>query len=239
MKILVTNDDGIKADSLKILVKAAKKMGEVMCIAPIEEQSGKSQSLIIRDPFIFKQVEDIIEGVKTYVISSTPADCVRVAYYYLKEDFDMVFSGINNGYNLGEDITYSGTVGAACEGVFHSKKAIAFSATRNGFNNIEKNLDIVFKEFESKKLLDIHDFWNVNICEEPKGIKYTMQGYTNFDSYFVKLEGDYIAARGAPDHARDKDRELSDVSAIYNNYISITPLSADRTNHSILKKVIN
>jgi 5'-nucleotidase len=239
MKILVTNDDGIQSESLKILVKKAMQFGEVLCIAPIEEQSGKSQSLIIKEPFIFKQVEDIIAGVKTYVISSTPADCVRVAYYYLKEDFDIVLSGINNGYNLGEDITYSGTVGAACEGVFHNKKAIAFSAARNGFSNIEQNLDIVFNEFESMKLLEKHDFWNVNICENPKGIKYTMQGYTNFDSYFVKLDGDYIAARGAPDHARDKDRKLSDVSAIYNNYISITPLTADRTKHEVLKKVIN
>ena len=107
MRILVTNDDGVNAQGIKILANVAKKFGEVVCVAPIYEQSGKSHCIDIKEPFVVKKYNDILPEVKTYVVDSTPADCVRIAYYYLKEDFDIVFSGINNGYNLGEDILYS------------------------------------------------------------------------------------------------------------------------------------
>ena len=141
MKILVTNDDGINSYGLKILVDVARQFGEVFCIAPMTEQSGKSHSIIIKDPIQILQEKDIVEGVRTYSVNGTPGDCVRIAYYYLKEEFDIVFSGVNNGYNLGEDILYSGTVGAASEGVLCGKKAIAFSTERNHFENIVDELN--------------------------------------------------------------------------------------------------
>ena len=97
MRILVTNDDGLNSAGLKILVDFALNFGEVICIAPIEEQSGKSHCIIIKEPFVIKNYEDIVPGVKTYALSSTPADCVRIAYYYLKEDFDLVLSGHTHG----------------------------------------------------------------------------------------------------------------------------------------------
>lgn len=238
MKILVTNDDGINSYGLKVLVELAKELGEVFCIAPKQEQSGKSHSLIIKEPFTVERCPDISEGVKTYAIGSTPADCVRVAHYYLHEDFDLVLSGVNNGYNLGEDILYSGTVGAASEGVLCGKKGIAFSTERNHFEHIIDELKEILDIFKENKLLDLHYLWNVNICNNHKGVKFTAQGKTNFDSYFEDLEKNLIISRGAPDFARDKDSKLSDVSAIYNNYISITPLTVDRTEYNILNKVI-
>ncbi len=239
MRILVTNDDGINSYGLKLLVKFALKLGEVICIAPIEEQSGKSHCIVIKEPFVVKECDDIIDGVKTYMVGSTPADCVRIAQYYLMEDFDIVFSGINNGYNLGEDILYSGTIGAATEGVLCGKKAIAFSTCRNKFEVIEDELEKVFQLIQEKKLLEKHDLWNINICDTPLGIKFTYQGCTNFDAYYEKIREDLVYSRGAPDFSREKENINSDVNAIYNNYISITPLVVDRTAHNILNKINN
>lgn len=237
MRILVTNDDGINAKGLEILVNIAKKIADVICVAPIEEQSGKSHSIIIKEPFIVKKHNDIVEGVKTYVVDSTPADCVRIAHYYLKEDFDLVLSGINNGYNLGEDILYSGTIGAATEGILCGKKALAFSTKRNHFDNLEEELEKIINLIIEKKLLEQHDFWNINICDNPKGIKYTYQGCTNFDAYYEDVSENEVFSRGGPDLSKEKDRLGSDVCAIYNNYISISPLTVDRTNYNILNKV--
>lgn len=237
MRILVTNDDGVNSYGLQILVKFAKKFGDVFCVAPLQEQSGRSHCIIIKEPFIVKQCEDVLPGVKTYGVASTPADCIRVAHYYLNEEFDIVFSGVNNGYNLGEDILYSGTIGAASEGVLCGKKAIAFSTKRDCFKNIEDELEKIMAFIDQNKLLNIHDLWNINICDNPKGIKFTNQGYTNFEAYYEEIEDKGIISRGAPDFAREKDRLGSDVNAVYNNYISITPLNVDRTNYVILNRV--
>lgn len=238
MKILVTNDDGINSESLKSLVKVALNYGDVMCIAPKEEQSGKSHSIVIKEPYLVYKCDDIIEGVDTYIVDSTPADCVRIAYYYLHLDFDLVLSGVNNGYNLGEDILYSGTVGAASEAVLCYKKAIAFSTKRGLFERFDEKLEEVFRYVIQNKLLEINDLWNINICENDKGIKYTLQGCTNFDAYYEEVDKNLVMSRGGPDHSREKDRYLSDVNAIYHKYISITPLTVDRTNYNILNKVI-
>lgn len=238
MRILVTNDDGLNSAGLKILVDFALNFGEVICIAPIEEQSGKSHCIVIKEPFKVVQYDDIVDGVKTYGVSSTPADCVRVAQYYLMEEFDIVFSGINNGYNLGEDILYSGTIGAASEAVLCGKKAIAFSTARNSYDNTIDEFTKVFKLIEEKQLLDIHDLWNINVCDNPLGVKFTTQGNTHFDAYYEELGNNDIFSRGGPDLSIDDDKS-SDVCAIYNHYISITPLTIDRTAHSILKKINN
>lgn len=237
MRILVTNDDGVNSYTLKVLVKVAKKYGEVICIAPSVEQSGKSHSIIIKEPFVIKNYEDIVPGVKTYALSSTPADCVRIAYYYLKEDFDLVLSGVNNGYNLGEDILYSGTIGAASEGILCGKKAIAFSTARNDFENLEQELEKVFNLIMDEKLLDIHNFWNINICNNPKGIKYTRQGWTNFDAYYENLGSDLLMSRGGPDLSKEKEFVGHDTWAIHHNYISISPLTVDRTDFNILNMI--
>ena len=236
MRILVTNDDGINSIGLMLLVKFALRFGEVICIAPKEEQSGKSHCIVIKDPFYIQQCDDIIDGVKTYVVDSTPADCVRVAKYYLMEEFDVVFSGINNGYNLGEDILYSGTMGAATEGILCGKKAIAFSVCRDGYKDIEKELDKVYDLIINKKLLDIHNLWNINICSHPLGIKFTSQGNTNFNAYYDDVDKNMILSKGGPDLSLEKESYGTDVCAIYNNYISVSPLLVDRTNYTILKQ---
>jgi 5'-nucleotidase len=237
MRILITNDDGVRASGIKLLAQKAIKYGEIIVVAPELEQSAKSHSITIRSGLEFKQIEDLVEGVKTYAVDSTPADCVRFAKYYLKDEFDIVFSGINNGYNVGEDIIYSGTVGAASEGVFCGKKAIAFSCTYNDTSEIEKWFDRIMDFVLQNNLLDYASLYNINVPLNAKGIKVTHQGKTYFETQFELVE-DLVWQKGRPNFNKDEDQENSDVTALHNNYISITPLTVDRTDKEAFKKII-
>ena len=114
MKILLTNDDGIQSEGLMIVAKWAKKLSDVTVSAPKFEQSGKSHSIDIHNPFEVKKV-DYFDGVRAFSVDSSPADCVRFATLGLHETYDLVISGINKGLNLGEDIMYSATNGAKFE----------------------------------------------------------------------------------------------------------------------------
>ena len=114
MKILIVNDDGIHAPGIMHLAKWATKLGDVTVIAPKREQSGKSHSINIVDSFEIKTVE-FLPDVKAYRVDSSPSDCSRFGILGLKQEYDLVLSGINNGYNMGRDIVYSGTVGAIFE----------------------------------------------------------------------------------------------------------------------------
>lgn len=233
MKILVTNDDSIHAKGLMELAKKAKQYGDVVIVAPSEEQSGKSHSINIRSGIILKE-HDLGLDVPSYELSSTPADCVRAAYYALKIDFDIVFSGINNGLNLGEDILYSGTVAAITEAATYGKKGIAFSSNTNNYMEVIHHFEEIMDMFFKYDLFSYSLIYNVNVPRNPKGIVFTKQGSTHFDTRFENIEGMYYQ-KGSPRFERDDENIDSDVRAIYNHYISITPLSFDRTHHDALK----
>ena len=109
MKILITNDDGVNAPQLVPLIRKCQKLGDVTVIVPKQEQSAKSHSIEIRNAFEIRQTE-LEPGITVWTVDSTPADCVRFAVSGLKLTFDLVISGINLGYNLGEDSMYSGTL---------------------------------------------------------------------------------------------------------------------------------
>lgn len=235
MRILITNDDSIHSKALSALAEASKKYGEVFIVAPTEEQSGKSHGIDIHSGLELLKC-DIGLNVETYTLSSTPADCVRAAVFALNADFDIVFSGINNGLNVGEDISYSGTVAAISEAGMLGKKGIAFSSYSNDYQTVIENFEKIMNFFKENSLLDQNDIYNVNVPRNPKGIKITKQGSTHFDTRFDNIDGMYYQ-KGKPRHEMDKDNENSDVNAIYNEYISITPLINDRTNYKILKKL--
>ncbi len=126
MKILVTNDDGVLAGGLKTLAQAACRFGEVVVYAPEEKCSGMSRAITISGSLHIKPVF-LSEGFRAYSVSGTPADCVSVAVNGMNERPDLILSGINNGYNLGHDIVYSGTVAAAREGAEAGIRSVAFS----------------------------------------------------------------------------------------------------------------
>ena len=119
MKILVVNDDSIHAPGIVLLAKAAMELGEVTVVAPANQCSAMSQRITIRGDMRVDKVQDFPVPVKAaYKVDGTPADCLKIAMQYLLEEKpDYVFSGINDGYNAGFDIAYSGTLGAAFEAV--------------------------------------------------------------------------------------------------------------------------
>ena len=112
MRILITNDDGMMAEALVPLIRLCRKYGDVTVFVPKYEQSGKSHSIEIHKPFEEKEVQ-LADDVTVWAVDSSPADCVRLAILGKKLDFDLVISGINRGFNIGVDIQYSGTAGAA------------------------------------------------------------------------------------------------------------------------------
>src|SRR5580704_13295400 len=128
-RILVTNDDGIHAAGLRALVQGVTPIGEVTVVAPSHERSASAQSLTLRQPIYCDQIAE-----NEYSIEGTPADAVILAFHtLLKQKPDLVISGINRGGNMGENVYYSGTVGAAMEAVINHVPALAVSAvTRTG-----------------------------------------------------------------------------------------------------------
>ncbi|NLD25983.1 MAG: 5'/3'-nucleotidase SurE, partial [Acholeplasmataceae bacterium] len=235
MRILITNDDSINAFGLKELVDLAKKYGDVVVVAPEYEQSGKSHGINIHRGIQLKAV-DIGLGVPAYSVDSTPADCVRIAYYGMKLDFDLVFSGINSGLNMGEDIFYSGTCAAVSEAAFINKAALAFSTYPNRQGDLRPWFDRVMDYMLAEDLLKAGRIYNINVPNNPQGLKITFQGKTYYDIEFVLREGLYYQ-EGEHHYERDQDNHGSDVWAVFNNYISITPLKADRTDHDLMRKL--
>ena len=164
MKILIVNDDSITAPGIAVLAKAALAFGEVTVVAPCFQYSALSQKLTLRETIQVQRAEDFPVPVReAWHIGGTPVDCVKVALdYILKEKPDWVFSGINNGYNVGFDISYSGTLGAAFEACRNGIPAIAFSiAADKHLSAIEPHLTKVMAELLEQKP-EADEVWNVN-----------------------------------------------------------------------------
>ena len=235
MKILITNDDGIENKGIRLLAEWAKKLGEVTVIAPKVEQSGKSHAIDFITPVEIKRVP-FIDGVEAYSLSSTPADCVRFGVLGLGKKFDLVLSGINYGVNLGADIVYSGTVGAIFEASRAHIPAIAFSSFPDSQEIAAKHLDEVYDYIMKNDLFKECLLFNVNIPNEVKAIRMTYQGSPYFSDRFIKKEGDIYVQEGEPIPdvcPEDIDR---DTVAVLQNYISVTPLLATRTDMSVFEK---
>ena len=236
LKILITNDDGIEADGLKYLVEHAKKYGNVIVVAPKLEQSAKSHAINIRTSFECKKV-DAFKDVLAYSIDSTPADCVRFAKYGLHLDFDIVLSGINKGYNMGEDIWYSGTVAACFEATNAHAKAIAFSVSKKS-PEAYKHFDEAMEYILNNDLLEYGDIYNVNMPNNAKGIKITKQAGCMFETTFEETSANYFFAGGNSIHDNDINKIYYDSVCVENGYISITPLTSNRTDINVYDKLI-
>ena len=240
MKILITNDDGINNIGIKLLAEWAKKLGEVIVVAPKEEQSAKSHAIDFTRPIEIKKVP-FIDGVTAYSMDSTPADCVRFAVLGLKEKYDLVLSGINKGVNLGGDIVYSGTVGAIFEAARLNIKAIAFSSFPEDQVAASKYFDEVYDYIVRNDMFAENGLFNVNIPEEVKGIRMTYQGSPYFSDAFELMEGSeeiYVQV-GAPVPDECPDDMDRDTVAILHGYITVTPLLATRTNMQAFHKFKN
>ena len=234
--ILVTNDDGLYAPGLWELVRVAKKLGNVMVIAPDREMSGAGHSLTLREVIRIRQVDEC-----SYAVEGSPCDCVNMALWHLLERKpDLVLSGINNGWNIGEDALYSGTIAAAMEGAIHFIPAIAVSC-QNGKNaQFRKAADIAFSiaQLVLSNSLPKRTFISINVPSgRIKGIKITSLGTRKHKNIVIEKtdprgESYYWLARAEPEYQPD---EISDINVLKANYVSITPLKVDMTDYEALK----
>ena len=242
LKILVTNDDGIDASGIKLLAAAAQKFGTVYAVAPEHQCSGMSQKLTITESMVVKEKPDFpVLGVKAWSVSGTPADCVKTAVLNILDvKPDIVFSGINYGFNAGYDIAYSGTVGAALEALLNGIPAIAFSngipadgsvLSGRGFGSgiIEEKITGIIEELFDLEI-EPYAFWNVNF---PACSRSELRGILR-DRKIAKLHPyqDNLVEETGPDGSRTitvrdymvENRDLdetTDIWALLNNYISI------------------
>ena len=233
MRILITNDDGLQASQLVPLIHWFEKLGEVTAFVPKVEQSGKSHSFQIREPFEVKQVE-LEPGLKVWSVDSTPADCVRIAVLGMKMDFDLVVSGVNRGLNMGADIMYSGTVAAASEAVNLGMNAIALSTNPENYDHATDALDTVWAYFQEKELFRYNRLYNVNMPADPKGIRITRQGGPYYSDDFPFIGNDRYKPMGKPVW-EDAGNDQLDTDATMHGYITITPMTIDRTNWDIFR----
>jgi 5'-nucleotidase len=221
MIIVLTNDDGIESSKLIYAKKILSKYGTVYTVAPKTEQSAKGMSLTIGG-FNYDKIDEY-----NYSIEGTPVDCVNFALGGLKLKPDFLFSGVNNGYNLGFDIKYSGTVGACYQAQYFGFKTIAVSSDYKGSIVLEKELEKTLDYIIENNLLSEDYTLNVNFPQEKdlesKGIMFTVPYYRRYD-YKPKM----TESRYEPNRKLIWNDELPDDSdgcAIRNGYTSISKLS--------------
>lgn len=249
MNILISNDDGIFALGVRSLANILALAGhQVTVVCPDRERSATGHGLTLHQPLRVEIVNDIFHPhVTAWSCSGTPADCVKFALSAVLDSTpDMVLGGINHGANLGTDVLYSGTVSAAMEGRLNNISSIAFSLV--SYTNYSFEVSSKFAEYLIRKLafLDLLDpiFLNVNIPAIPqaeiKGVKLTRQGYRRYTESFEKrydprgksyywLAGEVVQDIPQPDHPHLPPHVPTDVQAIKENYITITPLYYDLT----------
>lgn len=245
-RILVTNDDGIDAPGLAALERIATRLSnDVWVVAPTREQSGAGHSLTLHSP-----LRSHMKGKQRFAVDGTPTDCVLLGVKELLKDQrpGLVLSGVNAGSNLGEDVTYSGTVAAAMEGTLLDIPSIAVSQTYIGEKStmIWDTAEYYLPELIIHLMavgIPTNTMININIPslapDEVKGVKVAPQG--------KRKPGDNISRRIDPDgrpyywiggvRNEDKEHAASDLAAIRNGYITITPLCLDLTHYSMLESL--
>lgn len=231
MRILIVNDDSIHAPVLPYLAAWAKKLGQVTVVVPKVEQSGKSHGIELHKAFEVKKV-DFIDGVEAYTVDSTPADCVRYAVLGMHREFDLVISGINKGYNMGTDILYSGTAAGIFEAAILGIPAIALSTDPKSYEPALAQLDTVYDFFQKHNLMDKWHLYNVNFPLEFKGIRITRQGGPLYSDDFPDIGDNMVMPTGKYVYENRDDMTL-DTDATLHGYISITPLTIERTQMDI------
>lgn len=244
-KILVSNDDGIYSEGIIALREAMLEIGEVFVYAPHKQQSAVGHAITTHLPLRLNPYY-MDEEFFGYAITGTPADCVKLAVTtHIKEKPDLIVSGINHGSNAAINVIYSGTVSAATEGTILGIPSIAFSlATYVDFDfTYSKKVAKIIAKAVLKYGLPPGVLLNVNIPPVPeekiKGIKITKQGKSHWNDYFEKRvdpqQREYFWLTGTMD-SLDEDED-SDIKAIHENYVSITPIQFDLTDYNFLNKL--
>jgi 5'-nucleotidase len=233
MRILVTNDDGVHSEGLWVLVKELKNIGDVVAVAPDREQSAIGTAITHNQPLRVQKIRPVVSDIEAYGVQGTPGDCVILATEKLvKGEFDVVVSGINHGSNLGTDAFISGTVGGALQGYLRGLPSMAISLpgtdTTRMINTAKVACNLVNRMYSSRVAGPI--LLNLNLPDrrpdEIKGVKITRlaieshengvnEGHDGRRSYY------WLARKRKPDRIHPEE---TDIWAIDNGYISLTPL---------------
>lgn len=232
MKILATNDDGISAEGLRTLVRELRSFAEVIVVAPDRERSAIGTAVTLRQPLRAKQVKPLVPEVETYAVEGTPADSVLLALGNLvKGKVDLVISGINQGFNLGDDVHISGTVGAALQGYLHGFSSLAISTDRenNQYLDTAAKLAALLAKRIAADSLPSGVFLNVNLPNLPLA-KISSAQVTRLasESHINTVEegdddtGKYY--RLVRQRLNKGNEDKTDVGTIERGSISITPL---------------
>ncbi len=228
-KILITNDDGIDADGLVRLAKAASQFGQVWVVAPESQRSAMSHSITLRHSIEAWEVEFPVPGVRAFACDGTPADCVRIGVLNIVPGKpDHVFSGINYGYNTASDLQYSATAGAAFEAAFQRIHTIAFSEDACRMHEVtDRYLQEIIAELLDKPLA-INQIWNVNFpgCELSacKGVLHNRtvsSGEFYKDRYIETKLSEGRISYLIEGHRNYHAVEGTDLKAVFENYVSV------------------
>ena len=238
--ILVTNDDGYRSHGIMSLADALTAVGDVIVVAPTEEASAIGHALTLRRPLRIEQIRPNVYGV-----DGTPTDCVNIAITQVlgKKLPDLVVSGINKGWNLGDDVTYSGTVAGAMEAALLGVPGLAVSLARTreeyDFSYSAKAAATIAASMLARPL-PLWTFLNVNVPKgDPKGFRTTVQAKRNHITEVLVRED----PKGRPYFWIDEGQnewephDRSDYQAVRDGYISVTPLHPDLTAHHALSAV--
>ncbi len=242
MLFLVTNDDGYLAPGIRALARALDRVGDVVVVAPDREQSATSHSLTLHNPLRIRQTND-----NAYHVDGTPTDCVMLAVSaVLDRQPDFVFSGINHGGNMGEDVLYSGTVSAAMEGTLLGIPSIAISLSQGnerwieGYESVVQRLAEKIVQGSIDKTFPPDTLLNINLPDrdpaEVLGTRVTSLGKRMYEDPIVTDVDPhgktyYWIGGSAPTW---EGPEGSDFLAVQAGYISITPIQLDLTNHQAI-----
>ena len=234
--ILVTNDDGYRSDGIAAVADALRALGDVTIVAPIEEASAIGHALTLRRPLRLERI-----GPAVHAVDGTPTDCVNVAVTHVfKRLPDLVVSGINKGWNLGDDVTYSGTVAGAMEGALLGVQGIAVSLrqTRSDYDfRYAAQAAATLSAALLKRPLPPRTFLNVNVPKgEPKGMRVTVQAGRNHITSVAERHDpkgrSYFWIEEGQNEWHPHDR--SDYEMVREGYVSVTPLHLDLTAHHAL-----
>jgi 5'-nucleotidase len=237
--ILVTNDDGYRSEGIRALAEALSAVGDVTIVAPLEEASAIGHALTLRRPLRLEPVEG-----KVYGVDGTPTDCVNIAITQVFRRLpDLVVSGINKGWNLGDDITYSGTVAGAMEGALLGVQSIAVSLrqTRSEYDfGPAARAAAALADALLHKPLPSRTFLNVNVPKgRPKVFRATVQSKRNHVTSVAERHDPkgrpYFWIEEGQNEWHPHDR--SDYQVVRDGYVSVTPLQPDLTAHDVLTAI--
>lgn len=242
--LVVTNDDGVQAPGILALAQAMREIGDVQVIAPATNQSSVGHKKTLYQNIKVAE-ETLADGSRAVAVGGSPADCIAMAALGLvKWPPAIVVSGINRGTNVGQDVTYSGTVSAALESTIQSLPAVAVSLdnrtadTTEDYREAARIAQVVVRNVLQFGLPPF-TVLNVNIpnVERVKGLRVTRQGISIYRDALVQDDGFYSIGGQEPTGVLD---ELgTDVWAVHHGYASVTPIHLDMTAHRLIADIIN